>query len=58
MKNINIGIIGVGTVGSAVALLLEENKDIISARAGANLIVKKGVVRDTSKISRFHLVMT
>lgn len=52
MKNINIGIIGVGTVGSAVALLLEENKDIISARAGANLIVKKGVVRDTSKTDK------
>lgn len=52
MKNINIGIIGVGTVGSAVALLLEENKDIISARTGANLIVKKGVVRDTSKTDK------
>ena len=52
MKNINIGIIGVGTVGSAVALLLEENKDIISARAGVNLIVKKGVVRDTSKTDK------
>lgn len=52
MKNINIGIIGVGTVGSAVALLLEENKDIISARAGANLIVKKGVVRNTSKTDK------
>ena len=52
MKNINIGIIGVGVVGSATVLLLEKNKDIISARAGANLIVKKGVVRDTSKTDK------
>ncbi|RDU63133.1 homoserine dehydrogenase [Helicobacter sp. MIT 14-3879] len=52
MKTINIGIIGIGTVGSATILLLEKNKDLISARAGANIIIKKGVVRDISKTSK------
>ncbi len=48
-KTINIGIIGVGTVGSAVVLLLEKNRDIITARSGVNIVVKKGVVKDISK---------
>ena len=52
MKSINIGIIGVGNVGSATALLLENNKDIISARAGVEMIVKKGVVRDIDKVNK------
>lgn len=48
-KTINVGIIGVGTVGSATALLLEDNKDVISARTGVEIIVKKGVIRDRSR---------
>lgn len=48
-RTINIGIIGVGTVGGSVVKILQENREIISARAGANLVVKKGVVRDISK---------
>ncbi|RAX54186.1 homoserine dehydrogenase [Helicobacter sp. 16-1353] len=48
-KTINVGIIGVGVVGSAVVLLLEQNREVISARAGANIVIKKGVVRDRSK---------
>lgn len=49
MKDINIGIIGVGVVGSSVIKILEENKEIISARAGVNLVVKKGVVKNLDK---------
>lgn len=49
MKDINIGIIGVGVVGSSVIKILEENKEIISARAGVNLVVKKGVVKNLNK---------
>lgn len=49
MKDINIGIIGVGVVGSSVVKILEENKEIISARAGVNLVVKKGVVKNLNK---------
>lgn len=46
---VNVAIIGVGTVGQSVAKILEENKTLISARAGKEINVVKGVVRDLSK---------
>ena len=46
---INVGILGVGTVGSSVARILEENSDIIEARAGEKIVVKTGVVKNLSK---------
>ncbi|WP_456452655.1 homoserine dehydrogenase, partial [Hydrogenimonas sp.] len=46
---IKIGIVGVGTVGQSVAKILEDNRDIITARAGKEIVVKKGVVRDLSR---------
>lgn len=46
---IKIGIIGVGTVGSSVVNILKSNADVISARAGEQIVVKSGVVRDISK---------
>jgi homoserine dehydrogenase len=46
---IKIGIIGVGTVGESVANILEQNSDIIEARAGKKIIVKHGVVHNLSK---------
>jgi len=46
---IKVGILGIGTVGSSVARILEENSDIIEARAGKKIVVKTGVVKDTSK---------
>ncbi len=49
MRTLNIGIIGVGVVGSAVVKILEQNKTLISARAGAEFCLKKGVVRDVAK---------
>ncbi|WP_394951715.1 homoserine dehydrogenase [uncultured Helicobacter sp.] len=49
MRTLNIGIIGVGVVGSAVVKILEQNKSLISARAGAEFCLKKGVVRDVAK---------
>lgn len=55
MKNINIGIIGVGVVGSSVIKILEENKEIISARAGVNLVVKKGVVKNLNKTRNINI---
>jgi homoserine dehydrogenase len=45
----NIGIIGVGTVGQSVCKILKQNKNIITARAGVELVVKKGVVKNLSK---------
>ncbi len=44
-----IGIIGVGTVGQSVAQILEANADVISARAGEEIIATKGVVSNLSK---------
>lgn len=49
MRTLNIGIIGVGVVGSAVVRILKQNKALISARAGAEFCLKKGVVRDIAK---------
>ena len=46
---IRVGIIGVGTVGSSVVKILQKNRDIIWARAGKQIEVAKGVVRDISK---------
>ena len=49
IRMINVGIIGVGTVGQSVAQILEANKEIISARAGSEIKVVKGVVSNLSK---------
>jgi len=46
---IKVGIIGVGTVGTSVAQILKDNQEIIFARAGTEIVVKCGVVRDLSK---------
>ena len=46
---IKIGIVGVGTVGQSVANILEKNKKLISARAGKEITVVKGVVSNLSK---------
>ena len=40
MKEINIGLLGCGTVGTGVARLLLENEDLISKRVGAKLALK------------------
>ncbi|MGP1451068.1 MAG: homoserine dehydrogenase [Wolinella sp.] len=46
---LKVGIIGVGTVGSSVAVGLEKNRNIIAARAGKEIMVKRGVVKDLSR---------
>ncbi len=55
---IQIGIIGVGTVGESVAKILEENRDIITARAGKEIVVKKGVVRRLEKERDVNIPLT
>jgi len=47
MKNINIGIIGFGTVGTGVARLLLHNESLLSQRIGAQLCLKKIADIDT-----------
>lgn len=53
-----VGVIGVGTVGRAVVQILEENKNIISARAGDEIVVKSGVVRNLSKVSDLSISLS
>ncbi len=47
MRAINIGLLGFGTVGAGLAKLLMENGDVITARLGARLVLKKVVDIDT-----------
>ncbi len=55
---IKVGIIGVGTVGTSVANILKENADVISARAGRNIIVKSGVVKNLNKDRGLDITLT
>ena len=48
-KQLKIGLIGVGVVGSAVAKILQQNQKIITARTGVEIVIKKGIVKDLSK---------
>ena len=55
---IKVGIIGVGTVGTSVANILKDNADVISARAGVNIVVKSGVVKNLAKERGLDIVIT
>ena len=55
---IKVGIIGVGTVGTSVANILKENADVIAARAGRDIVVKSGVVRNLSKDRGLDIILT
>lgn len=48
MKAIHVGLIGFGTVGSGVVRLLSENAELISAKLGARLLLKRIVDLDTT----------
>lgn len=47
MKDINVGLIGFGTVGTGVVRLLSENSGLIADKLGARLVLKKIVDLDT-----------
>ena len=55
---VNIGILGVGTVGESVAKILTENADIIEARAGKKIVPIKGAVRNLGKQRNVDIVLT
>ena len=55
---VKIGILGVGTVGASVAKILEENGDIIEARAGKKIVVKTGVVKSLDKDRGVDIVLS
>jgi len=55
---IKVGIIGVGTVGTSVAQILKDNADVISARAGQEIKVKSGVVKNLNKNRGLDIKLT
>ncbi|MGB6019397.1 MAG: homoserine dehydrogenase [Sulfurimonadaceae bacterium] len=46
---LKVGVIGVGTVGTSVVKILNDNKEMITARAGCEVVVTSGVVKNLSK---------
>jgi len=49
MEKINVGLLGCGTVGTGVAKILIENKDLITSRLGAELVLKRVADIDVTK---------
>lgn len=55
---LKIAIIGVGTVGSSVIKILQDNKEIITARAGCEIIPTIGVVNSLDKKRDVNIKLT
>lgn len=55
---LRVGIIGVGTVGASVANILRDNKNIITARAGKEIVVTIGVVSNLHKTRDVDIKLT
>ncbi|PHS59247.1 MAG: homoserine dehydrogenase [Sulfurimonas sp.] len=55
---IKVGIIGVGTVGTSVVQILRDNSEVISARAGQDIEVKIGVVKNLNKDRGLDIIIT
>ncbi|MBA1437712.1 MAG: homoserine dehydrogenase [Epsilonproteobacteria bacterium] len=55
---VKVGIIGVGTVGTSVANILKDNADVIRARAGREIVVKSGVVKNLTKDRGLDIIIT
>ncbi len=50
MKNINVGLIGFGTVGSGVVKILQERKRFLKEKIGADIVLKK--ICDKNTVSK------
>ena len=60
MKELNIALLGLGTVGSGVVKIIEENRQQIKDTINKDIVIKHILVRDTTKkrplnISQYHL---
>ena len=60
MKELNIALLGLGTVGSGVVKIIEENRQQIKDTIKKDIVIKHILVRDKSKkrplnISQYHL---
>jgi homoserine dehydrogenase len=49
VKSIRVGLLGVGTVGRAVAHALVERRDVLSRAAGAAIVLQRAAVRDVQR---------
>jgi homoserine dehydrogenase len=49
MKPINVGLLGLGTVGSGTIEVLRRNREEISRRAGREIVIKVAAARDMKK---------
>lgn len=56
MKEINLAILGFGTVGSGVAITIRENSRIIEEQLGCKLVIKHVLVRDINKYKNNNLL--
>ncbi|MBI5972394.1 homoserine dehydrogenase [Staphylococcus caledonicus] len=60
MKELNVALLGLGTVGSGVVKIIEENRQQIKDTLNKDIVIKQILVRDKSKkrpinISQYHL---
>ena len=55
---VKVGVIGVGTVGTSVVKILNDNKEMITARAGREVIVTSGVVKNLAKERGLDIKLT
>jgi homoserine dehydrogenase len=55
IEKINIGLLGLGTVGSGVAKMLIDRKEFLTRRAGVKLVLKKVAVRSLKKARAVRL---
>ncbi|MDR1774086.1 MAG: homoserine dehydrogenase [Clostridioides sp.] len=53
-QKINIGLLGLGTVGSGVPVILETNKEKITQITGADISIKKALVRNEERKAFFN----
>ena len=49
MESVNIGLIGLGTVGTGVARLLAERRELLARRLGTDLVLKKAADLDPER---------
>ncbi len=55
---LKVGVIGVGTVGTSVVKILNDNKEMITARAGCEVVVTSGVVKNLAKERGLDIKLT